>query len=78
MEDDYTVTGSGMQLAYGTIEGQYDEEMSLAEARELAVRAVEAASERDTGSGNGATVATVTDEGVEIETFEDTADAAAE
>jgi len=78
MADDYTVTGSGMQLAYGTIEGQYDEEMSLAEARELAVRAVEAASERDTGSGNGATVATVTDEGVEIETFEDTADAAAE
>jgi proteasome beta subunit len=71
MEDDYTVTGSGMQLAYGTIEGQYDPEMSLDAARDLAVRAVAAASERDTGSGNGVVVATVSDEGVEIEDFDD-------
>ena len=71
MEDDYTVTGSGMQLAYGTIEGQYDPEMSLDAARDLAVRAVAAASERDTGSGNGVTVATV-DEEVSVETFDET------
>ena len=78
MADDYTVTGSGMQLAYGTIEGAYDREMSMAEARDLAVRAVEAASERDTGSGNGVYVAEVTDEGVDIEGFDDTAAALAE
>jgi proteasome beta subunit len=75
MKDDYTVTGSGMQLAYGTIEGNYDAEMSIEDARDLAVRAVEAASERDTGSGNGVTVATVTDDGVEIETFDDPVEA---
>jgi len=75
MKDDYTVTGSGMQLAYGTIEGQYDREMSLDDARDLAVRAVEAASARDTGSGNGVYVATVTDDGVDIEGFDETADA---
>jgi len=72
MADDYTVTGSGMQLAYGTIEGEYDPGMSLDAARDLAVRAVAAASERDTGSGNGVVVATVTDEGVEIEDFDET------
>jgi len=72
MADDYTVTGSGMQLAYGTIEGEYDEEMSMADARDLAVRAVDAASERDTGSGNGVYVAEVTDDGVDIEGFDDT------
>jgi proteasome beta subunit len=71
MEDDYTVTGSGMALAYGTIEGQYDRGMSLDDARDLAVRAVAAASERDTGSGNGVVVATVTGEGVEIEDFDE-------
>jgi len=75
MADDYTVTGSGMQLAYGTIEGQYDRSMSIDAARDLAIRAVAAASERDTGSGNGVVVATVTDEGVEIEAF-DAVDAA--
>jgi len=77
MKDDYTVTGSGMQLAYGTIEGEYDREMSLADARDLAVRAVEAASARDTGSGNGVYVATVTGDGVDIEGFDETADALA-
>ncbi|MFB6087545.1 MAG: proteasome subunit beta [Haloarculaceae archaeon] len=75
MEDDYAVTGSGMQLAYGTIEGAYDADLTLAEARDLAVRAVEAASERDTGSGNGVVVATVTDDGVDVEEFDDTDDA---
>ena len=75
MKDDYTVTGSGMALAYGTIEGEYDREMSLADARDLAVRAVEAASARDTGSGNGVYVATVTGDGVDIEGFDDTAEA---
>ena len=74
MADDYAVTGSGMQLAYGTIEGQYDPEMSLDEAEELAARAVQAASERDTGSGNGIVVARVTEEGVETAAYEDAAE----
>jgi proteasome beta subunit len=71
LEDDYTVTGSGTMVATGTIEGQYDPEMSLEEARDLAIRAVNAAAERDTGSGNGVVLAEITDEGVEIDAFED-------
>ncbi|MEF8887871.1 MAG: archaeal proteasome endopeptidase complex subunit beta [Haloarculaceae archaeon] len=70
MEDEYTVTGSGMQLAYGVLEGQYDPEMSIEEARTLAAQAINAPTERDTGSGNGLALATVTDEDVEIETFD--------
>ena len=71
LEDDYTVTGSGTMVATGTIEGQYDHEMSLSEARDLAIRAVNAAAERDTGSGNGVVLAEITDEGVEIDAFDD-------
>ncbi len=71
MKDDYTVTGSGMQLAHGALEGEYDESMSLEEAESLAARAVQAASERDTGSGNGLVIATVTEDGVEIEKYDD-------
>jgi proteasome beta subunit len=73
MEDEYTVTGSGMQLAHGTLEGQYDPEMSIEEATTLTARAVQAASERDTGSGNGLVLATVTEDGVDIETYDDAA-----
>ncbi|MFB6128903.1 MAG: proteasome subunit beta, partial [Halorhabdus sp.] len=75
MADDYAVTGSGMQVAYGTIEGEYDSDMSVDDARDLATKAVQAASERDTGSGNGLVIAEVTDEGVEIEEFDALADA---
>jgi len=70
MKDDYTVTGSGMQLAYGVLEGNYDPGLSTGEATSLAVRAIEAAVERDTGSGNGVFLAEVTDEGVDIEGHE--------
>jgi len=73
MKDDYTVTGSGMQLAHGTLEGQYDPELSVAAAEELVASAIHAATERDTGSGNGLVLATVTDEDVTIESYDDTA-----
>lgn len=66
MKDDYTVTGSGLTVAYGTLEDRYHEGMSLEEAESTAGSAVRAAAERDTGSGNGVFVATVTDEGVDI------------
>ncbi len=71
MADDYTVTGSGMQLAHGTLEGEYDPDLSLEEAETLAARAVNAATERDTGSGNGLVLATVTDDGVDTEEYDD-------
>jgi proteasome beta subunit len=66
MEDDYTVTGSGMQLAYGVLESNYDEDLSNEEAKRVAARGVKSAVERDTGSGNGIFLAEITGEGVEI------------
>ncbi|WP_254523895.1 archaeal proteasome endopeptidase complex subunit beta [Natrinema caseinilyticum] len=66
MADDYTVTGSGMQLAYGVLENAYEDDLTLADARSAAARAVESAVERDTASGNGVFLAEITDEGVEI------------
>ncbi|WP_415382677.1 proteasome subunit beta [Halosimplex sp. TS25] len=73
MEDAYAAGGSGMQVAYGVLEGRFEPDASRSEATETAVAAVEAASERDTASGNGVTVATVTSDGVEIEALDETA-----
>ncbi|PSP50213.1 proteasome subunit beta [Halobacteriales archaeon QH_3_68_24] len=70
MEDDYTITGSGLTVAYGTLEDRYEEDMSVDEARDAAVTAIKAAAERDTGSGNGVYIAEVTGDGVEIEGHE--------
>ncbi|PSQ61867.1 MAG: proteasome endopeptidase complex, archaeal, beta subunit [Halobacteriales archaeon SW_8_66_22] len=70
MQDDYTVTGSGLTVAYGTLEARYEEDMSLEEAQQVAGAGIKAAAERDTGSGNGIFVAEVTEEGVEIDDYD--------
>jgi proteasome beta subunit len=70
LDDEYTAGGSGTQLAYGVLERDYDPDATVGEARSVAAEAVETASERDTASGNGLTVATVTADGVEMEAFE--------
>ncbi|MFB6125394.1 MAG: archaeal proteasome endopeptidase complex subunit beta [Halanaeroarchaeum sp.] len=72
-EDDYVVTGSGMPYALGVLEQEYREDLTMDEAITVATRAVESASERDTASGNGVTIAEVT-EGVDIHAHDDLAD----
>ncbi|WP_257299831.1 archaeal proteasome endopeptidase complex subunit beta [Haloarchaeobius sp. FL176] len=70
MKDDYTVTGSGMMVAYGLLEGEWHEDIEMDEARRLAARAVQSAAERDTGSGNGLVLCEVTEEGVDITEYD--------
>lgn len=70
MKDDYTITGSGLTVAYGTLEDRYEPGMSIEEAQRAAGAGIKAAAERDTGSGNGIYVATVTADGVEITDYE--------
>ena len=67
IEDGYAASGSGMQLAYGVLEGRIEAGIGVDDARAAAAAAVEAASERDGASGNGVTLATITDDGVAFE-----------
>ncbi|PSP76519.1 proteasome endopeptidase complex, archaeal, beta subunit [Halobacteriales archaeon QS_1_68_20] len=67
MRDDYTVTGSGMQLAYGVLEREYEEDLSNEEGMQVVARAVKSAVERDAASGDGIFLAEITEEGVDIE-----------
>ncbi|MCJ7450376.1 MAG: archaeal proteasome endopeptidase complex subunit beta [Candidatus Nanohaloarchaeota archaeon QJJ-9] len=60
--EEYTATGSGSLTAFGVLEDSYEEEMNKEEAIKLAVRAVQAASERDIASGDGIDVVTITEE----------------
>ncbi|UPM41921.1 proteasome subunit beta [Halocatena salina] len=67
LEDTYTASGSGTQLATGALERLYEEELTLSEGVSVATQAVESAIERDTASGNGITVARITSEDVMID-----------
>ena len=70
MEEDYNATGSGSPFAYGVLEQEYEEGLSNEEARNVAVRAVKSAVERDTASGNGIIISEITEAGVETEEYE--------
>ncbi len=65
-EENYTVTGSGSQFALGVLEQQYEEGLSIDEAKTIAANAIKTAVERDLASGNGINVAVVTEDGVDI------------
>jgi proteasome beta subunit len=62
-------TGSGSPIALGVLEDQYKDKMSIEEAKELAIRAIKAAVERDIGSGGRAIdVAIISKDGIRFET----------
>ncbi len=63
--DDYFSEGSGSVFALGVLESHYKPNMSIEEGVKLAVKAVNAAIQRDPGSGNGVDVITITEKGVE-------------
>lgn len=66
IKDNYISTGSGSIVAYGVLEDRFKDDLSVEEGLELAIRAIRAASERDTYSGNGFLVAKVDKDGFEM------------
>ncbi|MBI3032571.1 proteasome subunit beta [Candidatus Woesearchaeota archaeon] len=65
LEESYVSSGSGSVFAYGVLEAMYDKNISLSEGVDLAIKAVNAALQRDTYSGNGIMVYTITRKGIE-------------
>ena len=59
--DKYTAGGSGSPYAFGVLEDQFQDDMTVNDGIELALRAVTAAMNRDSASGNGADVAVITE-----------------
>lgn len=60
---DYVADGSGSVVAYGVLEDAYKDSLSLEEGIKLAVRAVNAAMQRDTASGSGIDVVVIDKKG---------------
>ena len=66
IKDTFISTGSGSTFAYGVLEDRFHEDITVEEAKELTLRAIKAATERDTYSGNGFLVAEVTKDGYKM------------
>jgi len=53
IEDNYAALGTGAKIAIGVIESEYRHNMSLDEAKKLAIKAIRQAISRDPTSGDG-------------------------
>ncbi len=62
--DDYISSGSGSVMAFGVLETLYKKGMSVDDGVKLAIKAVQAAIQRDIASGNGIDVVTITKDGM--------------
>lgn len=67
---DFISSGSGSVFAVGVLETQYKENMSIDEAKKLVRDAINTAIQRDSASGGGYTLFTVTKDGVKQEVDE--------
>lgn len=62
--DDFVSDGSGMMYATGVLESGWKKDMSVEEGIKLAFKAVSASMQRDTASGGGIDIVTVTKDGI--------------
>lgn len=66
----YVTTGSGSPVAYGTLEEEYRDDLTVEEAKVVALRAVKAAITRNIGTGDGINVAIIDKDGFRLLTKE--------
>ncbi len=61
--DDFVCSGSGSVFAMGVFETLYNPDMTVEQGVDLAIKGVNAALQRDSASGNGIDVVTITNDG---------------
>lgn len=69
-EKTYVTTGSGSPVAYGLLEEEYRDGLSVEEAKVIALRAVKAAITRNIGTGDGINVSIIDKDGFRLLTKE--------
>ncbi len=66
----YVTTGSGSPVAYGTLEEEYHSDLTIEEAKKVALKAVKAAIVRNIGTGDGINIAIMDKDGFRLLTDE--------
>jgi len=65
-EKNYVTTGSGSPVAYGLLEEEYHDDLTVEEAKVIALRAVKAAIMRNIGTGDGINIAIIDKNGFRL------------
>lgn len=69
LPDNYAAVGSGTEIAMGVLEDSYKENMSIAEARVIVLKAIRSAISRDAMSGDGIDFLIISKDGVKKESI---------
>ncbi|MBI2185094.1 MAG: proteasome subunit beta [Thaumarchaeota archaeon] len=67
--DDYATVGSGAEMAIGVVESEYTANMTEEQAKELVVKAIRSAVQRDAASGDGVDLLVLTQNGSKSESM---------
>lgn len=63
LPDEYAAVGSGAEMALGILDAQYNPQMNEDDAKNLAVKSIKAAIQRDAASGDGIDILTISNRG---------------
>lgn len=69
LPDDYAAVGTGAEMALGIMDAEFKHNMTEEKAKELAIRAIKSAIQRDSSSGDGIDVLVVSKNGHREETI---------
>jgi proteasome beta subunit len=69
LPDEYAAVGTGAEMALGIMDAEFKANMTEEKAKDLAVRAIKSAIQRDAASGDGIDVLFVTRDGTKEETI---------
>jgi proteasome beta subunit len=63
LPDEYAAVGSGAEMALGILDAQYNSQMEEDDAKNLAIKSIRAAIQRDAASGDGIDILTISNRG---------------
>lgn len=69
LPDSYAAVGTGAEMALGIMDAEYKKNMSEDTSKKLAIKAVKSSIQRDSASGDGIDVLTITKKGIEEESL---------
>lgn len=69
LPDNYAAVGTGAELALGLIDSEYKKNMSEDTSKKLAIKAIKSSVQRDSASGDGIDILTITKKGIEQESI---------
>lgn len=69
LPDNYAAVGTGAEMALGIMDAEYKKTMSEDTSKKLAIKAVKSSIQRDSASGDGIDVLTISKKGIEEESL---------